>query len=163
MHNIGRTVCVRRGGRSPRRARVRRASPQIRQGLAAYRAIGAELGRPYAPDLAGRGLWDSGAAWRRAARAGRGAWLRCTTWGPFVRGRTAPAHGGVAVAAAVTDMQAEAEACFQQALDVARHQQAKSWELRAAMSLSPPVAAAGQAGRSPRTAGTDLRLVHRGL
>ena len=32
--------------------------------------------------------------------------------------------------------QHEAEACFQQALDVARRQQAKSLELRAAMSLS---------------------------
>ena len=31
---------------------------------------------------------------------------------------------------------AQAEACFQQALAIARHQQAKSWELRAAMSLS---------------------------
>jgi len=30
----------------------------------------------------------------------------------------------------------QAEACFQQALAVAHHQQAKSWELRAAMSLS---------------------------
>jgi predicted ATPase len=30
----------------------------------------------------------------------------------------------------------EAEACFRQALDIARHQQAKSLELRAAMSLS---------------------------
>jgi predicted ATPase len=30
----------------------------------------------------------------------------------------------------------EAEACFRQAFDVARRQQAKSWELRAAMSLS---------------------------
>jgi predicted ATPase len=30
----------------------------------------------------------------------------------------------------------EAEACFQQALDIARRQQAKSLELRAAMSLS---------------------------
>jgi predicted ATPase len=30
----------------------------------------------------------------------------------------------------------EAEACLHQALDVARRQQAKSWELRAAMSLS---------------------------
>jgi class 3 adenylate cyclase/predicted ATPase len=29
-----------------------------------------------------------------------------------------------------------AEACFQQALNVARHQQAKAWELRAAMSLA---------------------------
>jgi predicted ATPase len=32
--------------------------------------------------------------------------------------------------------QAEAEACLQRALDVARHQEAKSLELRAAMSLS---------------------------
>ena len=30
----------------------------------------------------------------------------------------------------------QAEACFQQALAIARHQQAKSWELRAATSLS---------------------------
>jgi predicted ATPase len=32
--------------------------------------------------------------------------------------------------------QAEAEACFQRALDIARRQRAKSWELRAAISLS---------------------------
>jgi len=31
---------------------------------------------------------------------------------------------------------AEAEACFHQALDIARHQQAKSLELRASMSLA---------------------------
>ena len=31
---------------------------------------------------------------------------------------------------------AEGEACFRQALDIARRQQAKSWELRAAMSLA---------------------------
>lgn len=31
---------------------------------------------------------------------------------------------------------AQAEACFQQALTMARHQQARSWELRAALSLS---------------------------
>jgi predicted ATPase len=33
-------------------------------------------------------------------------------------------------------IQAEAETCFRQALDIARRQQAKSWELRAALSLS---------------------------
>jgi predicted ATPase len=31
---------------------------------------------------------------------------------------------------------AQAEACFRQALSIARHQQAKSWELRAAASLA---------------------------
>jgi len=35
-----------------------------------------------------------------------------------------------------TDNAAEAEACFHRALDIARHQQAKSLELRAATSLS---------------------------
>ena len=35
----------------------------------------------------------------------------------------------------VSDEQ-QAETCFRQALEVARRQQAKSWELRAAMSLS---------------------------
>jgi predicted ATPase len=35
-----------------------------------------------------------------------------------------------------TDHTTEAEVCFQQALDIARRQQAKSWELQAAMSLS---------------------------
>jgi hypothetical protein len=34
------------------------------------------------------------------------------------------------------DQHALAETCFQHALDIARRQQAKSWELRAAMSLS---------------------------
>ena len=35
-----------------------------------------------------------------------------------------------------SDNQIEAETCFHQALNVARHQQAKSWELRAATSLA---------------------------
>ena len=43
---------------------------------------------------------------------------------------------GVLLLALSMDHQAEAEACYQQALDVARRQQAKSLELRAAMSLS---------------------------
>ncbi len=34
-----------------------------------------------------------------------------------------------------SDNHAEAESCFSQALDIARDQQAKSWELRSAMSL----------------------------
>ena len=34
------------------------------------------------------------------------------------------------------DSHTEAEASFNQALDIARHQQAKSWELRAATSLA---------------------------
>src|SRR5207245_6628596 len=35
-----------------------------------------------------------------------------------------------------TQAEAEAEACFLKAIDIARRQSAKSWELRAVMSLS---------------------------
>ena len=48
------------------------------------------------------------------------------------------------------DHQAEAEACFQQALAVARDQQAKSWELRAAMSLSRLWQRQGKQAEAPR-------------
>ena len=43
---------------------------------------------------------------------------------------------GVLLLRQLGTQQAEAEACFQRALDVARRQEAKSLELRAAMSLS---------------------------
>jgi predicted ATPase len=43
---------------------------------------------------------------------------------------------GTLLLARSAEPQAEAEACFRQALDVARRQHAKSLELRAAMSLS---------------------------
>jgi predicted ATPase len=43
---------------------------------------------------------------------------------------------GELLMAYVSEHLTEAEACFQQAMAIARRQQAKSWELRAAMSLS---------------------------
>jgi predicted ATPase len=43
---------------------------------------------------------------------------------------------GVLLLQLSSDHQDEAEACFQQSLDIARQQQAKSWELRAATSLA---------------------------
>ena len=43
---------------------------------------------------------------------------------------------GELVLAQAADQHALAETCFQHALGIARHQQAKSWELRAAVSLS---------------------------
>ncbi len=52
---------------------------------------------------------------------------------------------------------------FTQPLAIAHRQQAKSWELRAAMSLSRLWQQPGQARRSARVTRADLWLVHRGL
>ena len=48
------------------------------------------------------------------------------------------------------EVEQEAEGYFLKAIEIARHQQAKSLELRAATSLAPLVAAAGQKERSSR-------------
>jgi hypothetical protein len=56
---------------------------------------------------------------------------------------------------------AKAQQYFERALAVARQQQAKSWELRAAMSMAR-LARAGQTATGPRPSRSGLRLVHRG-
>ena len=58
---------------------------------------------------------------------------------------------------------AKAEAYFERALAVARQQQAKSWELRAAMSMARLWRDQGKRDASSRTARSGLRLVYRGL
>jgi predicted ATPase len=56
---------------------------------------------------------------------------------------------------------AKAEAYVERALTVARRQQAKSWELRVAMSMArPALARPREAAASSRTARSGVRLVY---
>ena len=107
---------------------------QLRQGLAAVLATEWTLGRPsclvllaeaagYAGQVA-EGLRFLADALTAFEASGRGDGL--------VEGHRL--QGELLLRRAVPDT-AQAEACFQQALAIARRQQAKSWELRAAMSL----------------------------
>ncbi len=123
-------------GRWPSRDREQEGIAQMRQGLAAYRATGAELVRPYYLALLAEAYGKVGQAEEGLQRAGRGAGASGQNWGALLRGRAVSAQGRVAAGARHAEQHAEAEACFQQALDIARRQQAKSLELRAAMSLS---------------------------
>jgi predicted ATPase len=108
---------------------------QIRQGLAAHRTTGAELTRPFylallAEAYRTRGQPEEGL--RVLAEAVAAAHNFGERWYEAERYRLK----GDLLEALSADHQAEAETCFHQALDVARHQQAKSWELRTATSLS---------------------------
>jgi predicted ATPase len=108
---------------------------QMRQGLVAWRATEAEITRTYLLALLAEGYGKVGQAeegLRVLAEAlvafetsGRGDLLAeaYRLQGTFLLRQTMP------------DI-AQAEACFQQALAIARRQQAKSWELRAATSLA---------------------------
>ena len=107
---------------------------QMRQGLAARRAIGAGITlAEYSARL--------GEAYGRIGQAEEGLRLLAEALAVVDKGdRWYEAElyrikGELLLRQAVPDAP-QAEACFQQALAVARRQQAKSWELRAAMSLS---------------------------
>jgi len=111
---------------------------QMQQGLAAYRATGTELYRPYYLALLAEGYGKGGqaeAGLRVLAEAL--AVVDSDTGERFWEAELYRLKGELLLAHADTRQTwLEAEACFQQALEVARHQQARSWELRAAMSLA---------------------------
>jgi predicted ATPase len=108
---------------------------QMRQGLAAVQATGQMLSRPYQlvllAEAAGHasqveeGLRLLAEALTAFETSGRGDMLT----------EAYRLRGELLLRQATPDT-AQAAACFQQALALARRQQAKSWELRAAMSLS---------------------------
>jgi predicted ATPase len=107
---------------------------QIREGLAAYRATGAEADRAYflalLAEAYGRGKRnDEGLAVLEEALALMGHHTSVIWEAELHRLK------GALLLAHSAENQAEAEACFHHALAVAHHQQAKSLELRAAMSL----------------------------
>jgi predicted ATPase len=108
---------------------------QMRQGLAGWRAIGSELFVPYFLTLLAEGYGvlkqvDEGLnalneGWRAMERTGENWW----------KAETHRLKGDLLLQQANPDV-TEAEIYFHQALDIARHQQAKSLELRAATNLA---------------------------
>jgi predicted ATPase len=110
---------------------------QIRQGLAAWQATGQELGRSYFLAMLAEAYGKVG-----QAEAGLSVIAEALALMDKIGERDHEAElyrlqGEILLAQASARQQVqEAEAYFHQALDVARHRQARSWELRAAISLS---------------------------
>jgi predicted ATPase len=106
---------------------------QMRQGLQAYRATGAEIGREYfllllAEAEGQAGHPEAGQEWVGEAQAVVQATAAqyCTAELWRLQGEL-QRQAGAAISSMAT--------CFEQALTLARRQQAKAWELRAAISL----------------------------
>jgi predicted ATPase len=109
---------------------------QLHEGIAAILAVGQELVRPSGfvllaevaghTDQVGEGLRFLAEALTAFQASGRGDGLV----------EVHRLQGELLLRQGPRPQWVEAEACFQQALAVARQQQAKSWELRAALSLS---------------------------
>ena len=107
---------------------------QIRQGLTAFRATGSEFLRPYFLTLLAEAYAQRGQAEEGLAVVSEALETVATTGERFYEAELHRLQGELSLQ--VPTPPAEAEACLQQALAVARRQQAKSLELRAAMSLA---------------------------
>jgi predicted ATPase len=116
---------------------------QIRQGLDAYRSTGAEARRPYLLTMLAEASGLLGQPEGGLAALEEALTLVEKTGERYYEAELHRQRGELLVQCEAKSQPAqdsrdqhEAERCFQHALDVARQQQAKSLELRAAMSLS---------------------------
>ena len=131
----------------------------ITSGLTAYQATGATLFMPQHLTNLARArseLGQFGDAWRFIGEAIEAIEKTKERWWEAEVNRLA---GEIALKSLEPDA-AKAEAYFERALAVARKQQAKSLELRAAMSIARLWRDSGQGAASSRTARSGLRLVH---
>jgi len=108
---------------------------QIRQGMAAWRTTGAELARPYFLALVAEACAKGGQAEEGLSALAEALATVHKTGERFYEAELSRLQGELLLVQS-TPQTAEAETCFHQALDIARRQQAKSLELRAALSLS---------------------------
>jgi predicted ATPase len=108
---------------------------QMRQGIAAWRATGAELQRPYYLALLAEAYGKTGHAEEGLHVLAEALTAVHKTGERQHEAELYRLKGELRLKQDVPDEQ-EAESCLRQAVDVARQQQAKSLELRAAMSLS---------------------------
>jgi predicted ATPase len=108
---------------------------QLRHGLTAWRASGAESFVPYYLSLLAEGHARLGQVEAGLAVLQEG-WEVMERTGEHVWHAEMSRLKGTLLLQQQGQVQAEAEACFQQAIAVAQQQRAKSWELRAATSLA---------------------------
>jgi predicted ATPase len=108
---------------------------QIQQGLASYRAVGAAAYRPYLLALLAEASVQAGQITEGLEALAEALATLAKSRARWWEAELHRLRGELLLQHAVAQPE-EAEACFQQALAVARHQQAKSLELRAAMSLA---------------------------
>jgi predicted ATPase len=108
---------------------------QLRQGLDAYRATGAEFQRPHFLSLLAEVHRSLGQPKAGLTALSEALTLVEKTGERYYEAELHRLKGELLLQQATPEV-SHAETCFQQALDIARCQQAKSLELRAVMSLS---------------------------
>jgi class 3 adenylate cyclase/predicted ATPase len=109
---------------------------QIREGLAAVRAGGTEMGLPYGLALLVEALENESQAEEALTVLGEARALAAKNGDLMYHAEINRLRGELLLNLSPEENRVEAESCFRSAIEIARPQQAKSWELRAVTSLS---------------------------
>jgi predicted ATPase len=125
---------VQEGCASGTRERVEEGMAQLRQGIAAYRATGAGLDHPHCLVLLARGYKELGQAEAGLHVLAEMLAVINNSGERYYEAEAYRLKGELLLHLTTVDTR-QAAACFQEALAIARRQQAKFWELRAAISL----------------------------
>jgi predicted ATPase len=126
---------IRRGWALAHQGQAKEGIEQIHQGLIATQATGAELGRPCCLALLAEAHGTMGQPEAGLTALAEALTLVDKTGERWYEPELYRLKGELLLQQS-SDNQAEAESCFHHALDIARSQQAKSLELRAATSLA---------------------------
>jgi predicted ATPase len=109
---------------------------QIRDGLATVQAGGEEVALPWALALLAEAHGKAGQTEEALTALAKGLAIALKNGEHTYEAEINRLKGELLLAFSPTGNRAEAEGCFRRAIDIARRQQAKSWELRAVTSLS---------------------------
>jgi class 3 adenylate cyclase/predicted ATPase len=124
-----------RGWALAEQGQVEEGIGQIRQGLAPWQTMGTELARPHCLSLLAEVYGKAGRAEEGLSVLAEALTVVHSTGQRVGEAELYRLKGELLLLQTPPD-EHQAEACFRRALDIARRQQAKSWELRTAMSLS---------------------------
>jgi predicted ATPase len=124
-----------RGWAQAHQGHVREGIAEFTQGLTAWRATGAELGRPWFCSLIAETHGALGEPETGLTALAEALTLAETTGERWYEAEIYRLKGALLLQQN-SDNQAEAERCFHHALEIARTQQAKSLELRVATSMA---------------------------
>jgi len=113
---------------------IERGLPLLVKGLESYRATGAELALPYYLSLLGDGYTRSGLFGEALTVLNDGLSIAEQNDDRFQEAELHRLLGELHLAE--KDDQGAAEVCFRNAIETARRQQSRAWELRATMSLA---------------------------
>jgi predicted ATPase len=126
------------------------AIAQIRRGLTAYGSTGAQLFVPYFLSLLARAYWKTGRPQEGLRLLGEALDRVRTTDERVWEAELIRLEGELRLASAPADVPAAME-CFRRAIETARRQAARSWELRAASSLARLLIVSGRRAEAHRT------------